>query len=77
MENKLKKQTIPALKALNKAEIASIMVTGDNILTGCFIASTCGITDPEKPLYLSESMKVLIIEILQLGFLTFVSSISD
>lgn len=53
MQNKLKKETLPALKTLNDANISSIMVTGDNPLTACYVAVACKLVDKKKIIYLS------------------------
>lgn len=53
MQNKLKKETIPALKYLNEANIESIMVTGDNPLTACYVAVACKLVDKNKKIYSS------------------------
>ena len=44
-ENKLKPTTTGVLKELLKANIASVMVTGDNILTAISVARECGLLD--------------------------------
>ncbi|KAI1437265.1 hypothetical protein GGR50DRAFT_645603 [Xylaria sp. CBS 124048] len=44
-ENKLKPTTAAVLKELNEANIGSIMVTGDNILTAISVARNCGLVD--------------------------------
>ncbi|KAI8633116.1 hypothetical protein F5Y19DRAFT_462264 [Xylariaceae sp. FL1651] len=44
-ENKLKPTTAAVLKELNQANIGSIMVTGDNILTAISVARNCGLVE--------------------------------
>lgn len=53
-QNKLKKQTIPVVKTLNKASIRSIMLTGDNLLTSISVARESGL--------ISESESVIKVE---------------
>ncbi|XP_023167868.2 probable cation-transporting ATPase 13A3 isoform X2 [Drosophila hydei] len=43
LENRLKPDTSAVIKSLNLANIRSIMVTGDNILTAMSVARDCGI----------------------------------
>ncbi|GBM58507.1 putative cation-transporting ATPase 13A4 [Araneus ventricosus] len=45
LENKLKPETIPALNILKDANIRSVMVTGDNLLTAITVAKKCGIVE--------------------------------
>ncbi|XP_053378783.1 polyamine-transporting ATPase 13A3-like isoform X2 [Mercenaria mercenaria] len=48
MENKLKPETTPVIEQLNEANIRTIMVTGDNMLTAISVAHDCkmvGLTD--------------------------------
>ncbi|KAI1331917.1 hypothetical protein F5Y16DRAFT_421244 [Xylariaceae sp. FL0255] len=47
-ENKLKPTTAGVLKELTQANIGSIMVTGDNILTAISVARNCGLVDPNS-----------------------------
>lgn len=44
-ENKLKPTTAAVLKELTDANIKSVMVTGDNILTAISVARECGLLD--------------------------------
>lgn len=46
MENRLKKETIPTIDLLKKAEIKIVMITGDNIQTALSVAKECGIIGP-------------------------------
>ncbi|GLV46341.1 anne boleyn [Carabus blaptoides fortunei] len=43
LENRLKPDTTPSISMLNNANIRTIMVTGDNILTAVSVAKECGI----------------------------------
>lgn len=45
MKNKAKPETAGVLKALKKARIRSVMVTGDNLETACSVAHECGLVD--------------------------------
>ncbi|XP_013386039.1 probable cation-transporting ATPase 13A3 isoform X2 [Lingula anatina] len=48
MENKLKPETIPAMKILHSANIRTVMVTGDNILTALKVARDCDMIKPRE-----------------------------
>ena len=54
MQNTLKPQTMPTLQKLNHAKIGSIMVTGDNPLTACYVAVACKLVSNKKKIYLSK-----------------------
>lgn len=54
MQNRLKPETTPALESLNTAGIRSIMITGDNPLTACYVAVGCKLSDADKTVYLTE-----------------------
>lgn len=43
LENRLKEDTMPCISMLNHANIRTVMVTGDNILTAVSVARECGI----------------------------------
>ncbi|CDW53226.1 cation transporting ATPase 13A3 [Trichuris trichiura] len=58
MDNRLKPETQPVINALKKANIRSVMVTGDNILTAVCVARECSIVDPSLPLYFVECVAV-------------------
>ncbi|TMW45112.1 hypothetical protein DOY81_009808, partial [Sarcophaga bullata] len=49
LENRLKPDTTEVIGALTKAEIRTIMVTGDNILTALSVARDCGIVSSTQP----------------------------
>lgn len=56
MENKLKPETIPVLRHLNEAEIKTVMITGDNILTATSVARQCSIVKPGVKVIQVEAM---------------------
>lgn len=45
MENRLKPETTDVIGVLKKAEIRTVMITGDNMLTALSVARDCGIVD--------------------------------
>ncbi|KAH9514185.1 hypothetical protein Btru_030489 [Bulinus truncatus] len=45
MENRLKPQSAPVINELNEADIRTIMVTGDNMLTALSVARECQMVD--------------------------------
>lgn len=54
MENKLKSVSRGVIEILQKAEVQTIMATGDNALTAISVARQCNIIDSEKPVYLGD-----------------------
>ncbi|KAL5475532.1 hypothetical protein EMCRGX_G025359 [Ephydatia muelleri] len=46
MENTLKPETTPVIKILKNANIRTVMITGDNVLTAVSVARTCEIINP-------------------------------
>ncbi|XP_068211520.1 polyamine-transporting ATPase 13A3 isoform X2 [Palaemon carinicauda] len=48
MENRLKDETTEIITQLHQANIRTIMVTGDNILTALSVGRECGLVDPKK-----------------------------
>jgi predicted P-type ATPase len=44
-QNRLKKETTPVLKVLKEANIRTVMITGDNLLTSISIGRECGMID--------------------------------
>ncbi|CAD6192928.1 unnamed protein product [Caenorhabditis auriculariae] len=54
LENRLKPVTEDVIDRLNKANIRSVMVTGDNLLTALSVARECGIIRPSKRAFLIE-----------------------
>ncbi|XP_021372586.1 probable cation-transporting ATPase 13A3 isoform X2 [Mizuhopecten yessoensis] len=55
MENKLKHESSPVISQLRDANIRTIMVTGDNILTALSVARECGMVDPPDKIILAEA----------------------
>lgn len=55
MENRLKEETTGVINQLNKANIRTIMVTGDNLLTAMSVARECGIIRPNKRAFILET----------------------
>ena len=51
-ENKIKKQSPKAINQLSLANIKSLMVTGDNILTAICVSRSCGIVKPDEKIFL-------------------------
>ena len=56
LQNRLKQETIPALRLLNKARVKAVMATGDNVLTGMSVARECGMITKKGDVYLGELM---------------------
>lgn len=54
MENFLKDETIEVINILNDCGFKSIMITGDNALTGISVARKCGIIGPEQIVFLGD-----------------------
>ncbi|GAB1609336.1 cation-transporting ATPase 13A3-like isoform X2 [Argonauta hians] len=48
MKNTLKPETAPVIKTLHAANIRSVMVTGDMILTAISVARNCGMVKPKE-----------------------------
>ncbi|KAK7085699.1 hypothetical protein SK128_009333, partial [Halocaridina rubra] len=48
MENRLKMETTPIITQLHQANIKTIMVTGDNILTALSVGRECGLVGPDQ-----------------------------
>ncbi|XP_022085443.1 cation-transporting ATPase 13A2-like isoform X2 [Acanthaster planci] len=46
LQNALKPETTPIIHELMKADIRTVMVTGDNMLTAISVARDCGMVDP-------------------------------
>ncbi len=57
LENRLKPQTEPVIAQLHAANIRSVMVTGDNLLTAISVARECGILEQQKELFILEVNK--------------------
>jgi len=54
MENKLKDVTTKIINDLHKANIKTVMVTGDNVLTAISVAKQCQIVNPGQRIYLGD-----------------------
>ena len=54
MENFLKEETTPTIQALQKANVKTIMATGDNGLTALSVGKQCGIIKSDIPIFLGE-----------------------
>ncbi len=48
MQNLVKEETYPAIKELHKANIETVMVTGDNILTAISVGRDCELVRPDQ-----------------------------
>ncbi|KAH3827166.1 hypothetical protein DPMN_129095, partial [Dreissena polymorpha] len=55
MENRLKPETTPVISQLSKANIRTIMVTGDNMLTALSVARESGFVKPSEPIILVQA----------------------
>ncbi|XP_044524629.1 polyamine-transporting ATPase 13A2 [Gracilinanus agilis] len=49
MRNVLKPETEPTIHTLRRANIRTVMVTGDNMLTAVNVSRTCGMVRPHEP----------------------------
>lgn len=58
-ENKIKKQSPKAICQLSLANIKSVMVTGDNILTAICVSRSCGIVRPNERVFLPSSENLI------------------
>ncbi|XP_036789074.1 polyamine-transporting ATPase 13A3 isoform X1 [Manis pentadactyla] len=56
MQNKLKKETPAVLEDLHKANIRTVMVTGDNMLTAVSVARDCGMILPQDKVIIAEAL---------------------
>uniref|UniRef100_A0A8B9CDN7 Polyamine-transporting ATPase 13A3 n=1 Tax=Anser brachyrhynchus TaxID=132585 RepID=A0A8B9CDN7_9AVES len=56
MQNKLKKETPAVLEDLRKANIRTVMVTGDNMLTAISVARDCGMILPQDKVIIAEAL---------------------
>lgn len=57
MQNKLKPQTTGVIAVLHRANIRSVMVTGDNPLTAACIAKECGMVPEGRHMFLGDLVK--------------------
>ncbi|XP_064848343.1 polyamine-transporting ATPase 13A3-like isoform X1 [Oncorhynchus masou masou] len=55
MENKLKEETSGVLKDLRRANIRTVMVTGDNMLTAISVARDCGMITPHERVIVADA----------------------
>jgi len=51
LENKVKPESTPSLKALRAASFRNVMITGDNILTAIAVGRVCAICRADVPIY--------------------------
>ncbi|XP_048361437.1 polyamine-transporting ATPase 13A3 isoform X2 [Sphaerodactylus townsendi] len=56
MQNKLKQETPAVLEDLHKANIRTVMVTGDNLLTAVSVARDCGMIQPPDKVIVAEAL---------------------
>uniref|UniRef100_F7EWX8 Polyamine-transporting ATPase 13A3 n=1 Tax=Ornithorhynchus anatinus TaxID=9258 RepID=F7EWX8_ORNAN len=56
MQNKLKEETPSVLEDLHKANIRTVMVTGDNMLTAISVARDCGMILPQDKVIIAEAL---------------------
>ena len=54
MKNKIKKNTIETIKKLQKSNIRTVMVTGDNILTSISVARQINLVNPNQRIYYGD-----------------------
>ncbi|XP_014045343.1 polyamine-transporting ATPase 13A3 isoform X2 [Salmo salar] len=55
MQNKLKEETAGVLKDLRRANIRTVMVTGDNMLTAISVARDCGMITPHERVIIADA----------------------
>lgn len=51
-ENKLKRETAPVLGVLQRANIRTLMCTGDNVLTAISVSKECGLVAPHSAVFM-------------------------
>uniref|UniRef100_A0A8C5SXZ0 Polyamine-transporting ATPase 13A3 n=1 Tax=Laticauda laticaudata TaxID=8630 RepID=A0A8C5SXZ0_LATLA len=56
MQNKLKPETPAVLEDLHKANVRTVMVTGDNMLTAISVARDCGMILPQDKVIVAEAL---------------------
>ncbi|XP_068175021.1 polyamine-transporting ATPase 13A3 isoform X1 [Antennarius striatus] len=56
MQNKLKTETSAVLHDLHRAQIRTVMVTGDNILTAISVARDCGMIPSEDTIIIADAI---------------------
>lgn len=57
MQNKLKPVTIGVIDTLNRANIRTIMATGDNVLTAISVGRECNLIEPDHEVFLGDLIK--------------------
>jgi cation-transporting P-type ATPase 13A2 len=57
MQNKLKPVTIGVIDTLNRANIRTIMATGDNVLTAISVGRECNLIEPDHEVFLGDIAK--------------------
>uniref|UniRef100_A0A452RAB0 ATPase 13A3 n=1 Tax=Ursus americanus TaxID=9643 RepID=A0A452RAB0_URSAM len=61
MQNKLKQETPAVLEDLHKANIRTVMVTGDNMLTAVSVARDCGMILPQDKVIIAEAIPIKLV----------------
>lgn len=56
MQNKIKKETVGALRDLHQAHIRTLMVTGDNMLTAISVARECGMIRSHEKVVIADAV---------------------
>uniref|UniRef100_A0A8C5BQU7 ATPase 13A3 n=1 Tax=Gadus morhua TaxID=8049 RepID=A0A8C5BQU7_GADMO len=56
MQNKLKAETPAVLQDLHRANIRTVMVTGDNMLTAISVARDCGMIPPQDKIIIADAL---------------------
>lgn len=56
MQNKIKKETAGVLSDLHQANIRTLMVTGDNMLTAISVARDCGMIQPGERVIIADAV---------------------
>ncbi|KAF3690832.1 putative cation-transporting ATPase 13A3 [Channa argus] len=56
MQNKLKAETPGVLQDLHRANIRTVMVTGDNMLTAISVARDCGMIPPQDTVIIADAL---------------------
>ena len=57
MQNKLKPVTIGVIDTLNRANIRTLMATGDNVLTAISVGRECNLIEPDHEVFLGDLVK--------------------
>ena len=55
MQNKVKLATPGVISELRTANIRSVMITGDNVVTACAVAKECNLVQPNETLLLASA----------------------